>query len=138
MSLIFAKSGPEWTPLPTHLLQVAEASKTFAKYLGLDENIAYNGAVLHDIGKAHPFFQERLKDKFNRTTTFRHEIASLFFLSVFPRSQWNSLIEMVVGHHKSVINDIGKKGLLDLEENDDYIDFHLGNWKDWRDRKSVV
>lgn len=131
MSLIFAKSGPEWTPLPTHLLQVAEASKTFAKYLGLDENIAYNGAVLHDIGKAHPFFQERLKDKFNRTTTFRHEIASLFFLSVFPRSQWNSLIEMVVGHHKSVINDIGKKGLLDLEENDDYIDFHLGNWKDW-------
>lgn len=131
MSLIFAKSGPEWTPLATHLLQVAEASVAFAKYLGMDEYLAYNGAILHDIGKAHPFFQERLKGNSNRTTIFRHEIASLFFLSAFPENQWDSLIEMVVGHHKSVVYDIGMKGLLDLEENDDYEDFHLGNWEEW-------
>lgn len=131
MNLIFAKSGPEWTPLSTHLLHVAEASKAFARYLGMDEHIAYNGAILHDIGKAHPFFQERLMGKSNRIAIFRHEITSLFFLSAFPENQWNELIEMVVGHHKSVINDIGKKGLLDLEENDDYEDFHLDNWEEW-------
>lgn len=131
MKKIFAKSGPEWTLLTTHLQQVAVASVAFAKYLGMDENIAYNGAILHDIGKAHSFFQEKLFGKTNKSQTFRHEITSLFFLSAFPREQWNELIEMVAAHHKSVIKDIGEKGLLDLEENDDYEDFHLGKWEDW-------
>ena len=131
MEKLFAKSGPEWTPLFEHLKQVATASVTFAKYLGLDEQIAYNGAILHDIGKVHPFFQKRLKGKTNSNNTFRHEIASLFFLSVFPKDQWDILIEMVVAHHKSVVKDVGLKGLLDLEENDDYEDFHLGEWEEW-------
>src|SRR5690606_36846952 len=48
-----------------------------------------------------------------------------------PKEQWNSLIEMVVAHHKSVKNDVGEKGLLDLEEGYDYLDFHLGSWEDW-------
>jgi CRISPR-associated endonuclease/helicase Cas3 len=38
---------------------------------------------------------------------------------------------MVVAHHKSVKNDIGEKGLLDLEEGYDYHEFHLGNWEEW-------
>lgn len=131
MKELFAKSGPEWTLLTTHLQQVATASKTFARYLNLDEIIAYNGAILHDIGKAHPVFQERLKGKTNKRNVFRHEIASLFFLSAFPKEQRDTLIEMVVAHHKSVSKDIGEKGLLDLEENDDYEDFHLGKWSEW-------
>lgn len=131
MKNIFAKSGPEWTLLTTHLEQVAVAAKAFANYLKLDETIACNGAILHDIGKAHPFFQERLKGKTNKRNVFRHEIASLFFLSAFPKEQRDILIEMVVGHHKSVKQDIGEKGLLDLEENDDYEYFHLGNWEEW-------
>ncbi|MCK0115326.1 CRISPR-associated helicase Cas3' [Gelidibacter sp. F63206] len=131
MKTIFAKSGPEWTILTTHLQQVAVATKAFAKYLDIDEAIAYHGAILHDIGKAHPFFQERLRGKTNKNSVFRHEIASLYFLSAFPKEQHDFLIEMVVGHHKSVLKDIGGKGLLDLEENDDYEDFHLGNWEEW-------
>ncbi len=131
MKKIFAKSGPEWTLLTTHLQQVAVAAKAFAKYLKLDETIAYNGAILHDIGKAHPYFQERLNGKTNKRNVFRHEISSLFFLSAFPTEQWDILIEMVVAHHKSVLKDIGEKGLLDLEENDDYEDFHLGVWEEW-------
>lgn len=131
MKKIFAKSGPEWTLLTTHLKQVAVAAKTFANYLGLDETTAYNGAILHDIGKAHPYFQLRLKGESNRTTVFRHELASLFLLSAFPKDERDNLIEMVVGHHKSVLKDIGGKGLLDLEENDDYEDFHIGNWDEW-------
>ena len=131
MEKLFAKSGPEWTTLPAHLKQVGEVVVAFASYLGMNEKIARNGAILHDIGKAHPYFQERLKGKSNSKKIFRHEIASLFFLSVFPKEHWNYLIEMVVAHHKSVKNDIGEKGLLDLEEAYDYQDFHLGNWEDW-------
>lgn len=131
MGEIFAKSAPEWTLLTDHLEQVSIAAKAFAGYLELDQTVAHNGAILHDIGKTHPVFQERLKGKSNRKTVFRHEIASLFFLSAFPKEHRDSLIEMVVGHHKSVLHDIGGKGLLDLEENDDYEYFHLGNWSEW-------
>lgn len=131
MKNIFAKSGPEWTLLSVHLKQVAKVSVLFAEYLGLDKTIAYNGAILHDIGKAHPFFQSRLKGENNSKTLFRHEIASLFFISLFPKEQWNAIIEMVAAHHKSVFRDVGGKGLLDLDENDDFEDFHLGSWSDW-------
>jgi CRISPR-associated endonuclease/helicase Cas3 len=132
MKELFAKSAPEWTPLSVHLQHVAQAALAFAKYLGIDQKVAYNGAILHDLGKAHPVFQERLKGKGNKEKVFRHEIASLFFLSAFPEEQRDWLIEMVVGHHKSVKKDIGEKGLLDLDENSEsYIDFHLGNWEEW-------
>lgn len=138
MEQLFAKSGPEWTPLITHLKQVSEAAVSFAHYLGKDETIARNGAILHDIGKAQPFFQKRLQGESNKNQIFRHEIASLFFLSVFPEDQWDSLIEMVVAHHKSVKNDIGEKGLLDLEEGYDYLEFHLGNWEEWSHKAIAV
>jgi CRISPR-associated endonuclease/helicase Cas3 len=131
MKKLFAKSAPEWTPLPLHLQHVGVVAKRFANYLRMDEQLAFNGALLHDIGKAHPFFQKRLKGETNKNTVFRHEIASLFFLSLFPKEQWNPLIEMVVGHHKSVKNDVGEKGLLDLEDGYDYEDFHLGDWEIW-------
>ena len=138
MEMLFAKSGPEWTALNTHLQQVSVTAIAFASHLGMDEIIARNGAILHDIGKAHPIFQERLKGKSNHHQVFRHEIASLFFLSVFPREQWNDLIEMVVAHHKSVKKDIGEKGLLDLEEGYDYQDFHLGDWDKWSEKGIAV
>lgn len=138
MKKIFAKSGPEWTLLSSHLKQVSMAAVKFAHHLGIDESLAYNGSILHDIGKAHPFFQDRLLGKTNRRGVFRHEIASLFFLSVFPKEKWYPLIEMVVGHHKSVKKDIAGLGLLDLEENDDYIDFHLGNWEGWSAKAILI
>lgn len=131
-TVLYAKSAPEWTPLEVHTEHVIMAVVTFAKYLGLDSGIARNGAILHDIGKVHSYFQtKRLQGEGKRGTIFRHEIASLFFLSAFPREQWNTLIEMVVGHHKSVIKDGNDMGLLDLEDAYDYIDFHLGDWDIW-------
>lgn len=133
MKKLFAKSGPEWTFLLVHLRHVAEVAVTFAKYLGLDEKIARNGAILHDIGKAHPVFQKRLTEQRRiGDKSFRHEIASLFFLSAFPEEQRKMLIEMVVGHHKSIKNDTNKLGLLDFEEEIvGYETFHLGNWEEW-------
>lgn len=132
MNNLYAKSGPEWTPLHIHLQQVAITAERFAMHLGMDINIAKNGAILHDVGKAHPVFQKRLQEtRWLNDRPFRHEIASLFFLSIFPAEQWDSLIEMVVSHHKSLRNDTGKLGLLDLEEECDYEDYHLGDWDVW-------
>lgn len=129
---LFAKSGPEWTLLLDHLKHVAMAAEMFAKHFNMDIQTARNGAIMHDIGKAHPVFQKRLmKQRRPSDIPFRHEIASLFFLSMFPIDMTDQLIEMVVGHHKSVKNDVGKLGLLDLEEECEYINFHLGKWDEW-------
>lgn len=138
MSEIYAKSDPEWTTLRDHTEYVMLSAIKFAEYLQLDKNIATNGAILHDLGKAHPYFQRRLKNNTRSRKVFRHEIASLFFLSLFPKNQWDALIEMVVGHHKSVRRDSSGYGLLDLEENDDYIDFHLGNWEEWSGKTAPI
>jgi CRISPR-associated endonuclease/helicase Cas3 len=80
MSKLYAKSAPEWTTLKDHLKHVALAAQTFARYAGLDETLAYNGAILHDIGKAHPEFQKRLNPDYRNSRIFRHEISSLLFL----------------------------------------------------------
>ncbi|MGV8879298.1 MAG: CRISPR-associated helicase Cas3' [Sphingobacteriaceae bacterium] len=131
MEKLLAKSGPEWTTLEDHIYQVSITAKRFADYLGMDENLAFKGAVLHDIGKAHPEFQKRLKENTRSNRVFRHEIASLFFISIYPENEHPALIEMVVGHHKSVKDDTGEKGLLDLDNNEDYEDYHLGKWDEW-------
>ncbi|HET8861464.1 CRISPR-associated helicase Cas3' [Marivirga sp.] len=131
MNRLLAKSGPEWTTLKDHLLHVSYAAKAFASYLKMDEVLAYNGAILHDIGKAHTEFQKRLTSLSRSSKVFRHEISSLLFLSAFPIDQQAQLIEMVAGHHKSIKNDAGDKGLLDLEDGYDYEDYHIGKWKEW-------
>ena len=137
MEKLFAKSGPEWTSLQDHLLHVQMAAVRFADHLGMDKKIAYDGAILHDIGKAHPVFQKQLK-KERPKKIFRHEIASLFFISLFDKPNHSQLIEMVVGHHKSVRYDSGDKGLLDLIQNDDIEDFHLGDWDTWSQEALLI
>lgn len=132
---ILAKSeGKDYDPysLKVHLQQVAEACQCIAKGVGLDEETAYLGGILHDIGKAHPTFQSRLTEKFNplaERTIFRHEITSLAFLSLFPENIHAELIEMVVAHHKSVDEP---KGLLGLDDYDQYyLKRHIEGWEIW-------
>jgi CRISPR-associated endonuclease/helicase Cas3 len=131
MENLLAKSAPEFTPLKDHLLHVSYAAKAFGKYLKMNESVAFNGAILHDIGKAHPEFQKRVKGNGRNGKVFRHEISSLLFLSVFSEEDYPALLDMVIAHHKSAKNDAGDKGLLDLENGYEYIDYHVGKWDQW-------
>ncbi|MEX2233183.1 MAG: CRISPR-associated helicase Cas3' [Cyclobacteriaceae bacterium] len=125
-----------------HTRQVTQAIELFAQKYAFDFNIdiARKGAILHDLGKAHPHFQRKIKN-INGATLFensewsfihRHEISSLGFLPCFDRPEWNDLIDLVIAHHKSIENDPGAKGILDLVENDrNLIENHLKDWDKW-------
>lgn len=101
--------------------------------------IATKGAILHDLGKAHKHFQDQIKNisddsLSNRKNKFihRHEISSLAFLPAFPKKEWDALIEMVVAHHKSIMDDLKKRGIVDIASRDrHWIDNHLHDWEEW-------
>lgn len=126
-----------------HTQQVTKAIELFAqKYaFNFDVEIAKKGAILHDLGKAHPHFQRKIK-KINGASmvenrewdfTHRHEISSLAFLPCFPINEWDSLIDLIVAHHKSIQGDPSERGILDLmqKEGDEMIDNHLKDWELW-------
>jgi len=128
---IKAKGKPQWTTLYDHLTHVLKATEKIAKETGHDIEIARLGAIFHDIGKTHPAFQKRLKVR-EREPVFRHEIASLFFLSLIKEEYQEAVIEMIIAHHKSIIDDVKARGILDLDENEpNTMEFHLGDWEIW-------
>lgn len=132
---IKAKGKPDFTPLVTHLQQVAIVAEKVAVGIGTDPVLARNGAILHDIGKAHPEFQRRLVEEYRMgDLPFRHEISSCLFLSLFPEEMQQALIDMVIAHHKSIRKDARDKGLLDLTEEyepQEIFEFHAGDWNGW-------
>lgn len=128
--------------LPEHTLQVTTAIECFAQNFDFifDSELARKGAILHDLGKAHPYFQRRIQNinaasmEEERGSNFihRHELSSLAFLPAFPEKEWDRLIDMVVAHHKSIINDTKERGILDLDNKyRNWIDNHLKNWETW-------
>lgn len=124
-----------------HTQHVVWAIEKIAAELGFPVEIARKGAILHDLGKAHPHFQHKIKAypasprerrEFERYKTHRHEISSLGFLPLFPKEEWDVLIALVVAHHKSVREDPKGSGLVDFAENaPDALDFHLYAWEAW-------
>jgi CRISPR-associated endonuclease/helicase Cas3 len=125
-----------------HTQQVTEVITLFAaKYaFNFDIDLCRKGAILHDLGKAHPHFQRKIAQvnggslAENRDWDYphRHEISSLAFLPCFPKSEWNTLIDLVIGHHKSIENDPSARGILDLTNNDRAtLDNHLFDWENW-------
>lgn len=120
-------------PLTIHLKGVADAAVTIARHMGLDEELARKGALLHDIGKVSPLFQRTLKHGYIHQPgfVFRHEIASLLFLSLIPEAERPAIIDMIVAHHKSMLNDISERGILDLDDNMDCFTRHAYKFEDW-------
>ena len=133
-SHIKAKGAPEETSLYDHLFQVNSVIRKFASCLNFDVETAGLGAVFHDIGKASPIFQKRLFSRYKPgQSTFRHEIASCFFLSLVPEAFHPPLMEMIIAHHKSIEEDRKYKGLLDLEAHEgDVFEFHIQDWDHWK------
>ena len=120
-------------PLVTHLESVACVAGRIAAKNGMDVRIARKGAVLHDIGKVSPLFQQTLKHGYVRMPgfIFRHEIASLFFLSLLDDTEKDIVVDMIAAHHKSVYNDVRSLGLLDLDENEDSFAIHSDGFEEW-------
>ena len=122
------------TTLFQHLKDVADIAVTIARNVGMDAGIARVGALLHDIGKASPIFQKSLIGNSGPAPghIFRHEIASLFFISLVPAEHRNAVIDMIVAHHKSMYKDIRGLGLLDLDdENENTFADHSADFEMW-------
>lgn len=120
-------------PLMQHLKSVADAVVVIARHAGLDEKLARKGAILHDIGKVSPLFQRSLKHGYIHQPdfVFRHEIASVLFLSLFPEEERPALIDMIVAHHKSLSQDIGSNGILDLDGYMNSFARHADKFDEW-------
>ncbi len=121
-------------PLVQHLKDVASIAMQVAENMGLDKIIAYKGGILHDIGKVSPIFQKTLSPGFQRPPgfIFRHEIASLFFISLIEEKDQPVIIDMIVAHHKSIYKDTRGMGILDLEETiDDCFERHAMDFDFW-------
>lgn len=128
--------------LVQHLSEVALLAEKVAQHLGLETSIARKGAILHDIGKASSLFQNTLKKNFQRPPgfLFRHELASLFFISILNEEEKHPVIDMIVAHHKSIYKDAGGKGLLDLDENEpEVFEKHIKGFDIWsKDALSIL
>lgn len=116
-----------------HLKNVADVARVVANYLCLDEEVAIEGALLHDIGKTSPLFQKSVgsPDSKRPGAVFRHEIASLFFISLVKKEHRDAVIDMVVAHHKSMYKDVRELGILDLDDNMDCFGEHSRGFEDW-------
>ena len=121
--------------LHQHLKNVADIARVMAIHLELDEQIAVEGALLHDIGKTSPIFQQSLNatDKKEPGAAFRHEIASLFFLSLIGKEHRDAVIDMIVAHHKSMYKDVRDLGILDLDDNTNCFEEHSRGFRQWCD-----
>lgn len=141
---LYAKS--DGTTLEQHTSHVVSATESMAHALlpeitDVEYQVAIHGAILHDLGKAHPYFQAKLAPNFDDAkyryeVPHRHEISSLLFLPLFPQTEWPQLIDMVVAHHKSLQATGGKRGrgLKDLVEEygeDAVFERHASDWESW-------
>jgi CRISPR-associated endonuclease/helicase Cas3 len=133
------------TSLLEHTQQVALCIQKMSQgfQYDFDEQLTLKGAILHDLGKAHPKFQKRVSEKSSESLleefedegyVHRHEISSLAFLLCFPRKEWPILIDMVVAHHKSIKSpNYEGRGILDLKtQYRDWLQNHLKEWDEWQ------
>lgn len=126
--------------LQEHTQHVVDIITKMAKVYGFNTRIARLGAILHDLGKAHGFFQRTVKGQVSdierqQSDPHRHEISSLLFLPLFDKNDWPILLDMVAAHHKSASEDTKRRGLIDLVcvrfGADDVFTRHAEEWETW-------
>jgi len=139
MTLLAKSEDQGGLTIKEHTQHVATAVTHAAKQLGMDVDQAHRAAVLHDLGKGHPFFQQMVrgelsKEDWIREEPHRHEISSLLFLPLRPEQEWPALIDFVAAHHKSIKNDRSDRGLIDLYREfgpDAVFERHNEDWSTW-------
>ncbi|MGH7503221.1 MAG: CRISPR-associated helicase Cas3' [Longimicrobiales bacterium] len=157
--MLLAKSNG--LPLLDHTVQVACVASAFAHAWGMPREMAVRGGILHDLGKAHPAAQamlllaaaQELRERLlpalpavravrremrarrqAQNAPHRHELSSLLFLPLVAADDWPSIIDMVVAHHRSVIQDRSGRGLLDWIDRDgpeSVFARHAEGWPEW-------
>ena len=133
------------TTLLDHTQHVVSAMEVVSRVWlpAQQQALARHGAILHDLGKVHPYFQTTLQPGFKRPRVdpevpHRHEISSLLFLPLFDKDEWPALVEMVAAHHKSLsAGDSGQtgRGLWDLLEREGFkavFARHTEEWEEWQ------
>jgi len=128
--------------LVEHTEHVLAAAEKLAEYSGLDDKgraTAWWGAILHDMGKANPIFQRRLKVRRDLTEDpYRHELGSLFFIPLVPPELQDEVVDMIAAHHRSTEKDARGQGIVDFYE--DYestprggkvFEMHAAGWEAW-------
>jgi len=139
MTLLAKSKDQGGLTLKEHTQHVVTAMDHMAGKLEIDAALARQGAVLHDLGKGHPFFQAMVRDELTETDWIsqephRHEISSLLFLPLVPKDDWPAMVDLIVAHHKSVKKDRSSRGLVDLVREygpDRVFDRHQEEWDTW-------
>jgi CRISPR-associated endonuclease/helicase Cas3 len=125
--------------LEQHTRHVVTAIEYMAQELDFDPGLPRLGAILHDLGKAHPYFQKMVKGELSETQRIaaephRHEISSLLFLPLAEEDRWAELVDLIVAHHKSIKKDRTGRGLIDLVREygpDRVYERHQEDWDTW-------
>lgn len=139
MALLAKSKDQGGLTLREHTQHVVTAISHAARHLNMDVAKARRAAVLHDLGKGHPFFQQMVKQELSdedwiRHDPHRHEISSLLFLPLRPEEEWPALIDFIAAHHKSVKKDRTERGLIDLCREfgpDAVFARHNEDWASW-------
>jgi CRISPR-associated endonuclease/helicase Cas3 len=139
MTLLAKSKDRGGLTLAEHTWHVVTAIDHMAKELGLGPVLVRRGAVLHDLGKGHPYFQKMLRDELSERERIgkiphRHEISSLLFLPLVSEGEWPEMVDLVAAHHKSMKKDPTDKGLIDLVREfgpGHVFERHQEEWETW-------
>jgi len=139
MTLLAKSKDQGGLTIEEHTQHVVAAIGHAARHLNMDVAQAQRAAVLHDLGKGHPFFQQMVRQELAdedwiRLDPHRHEISSLLFLPLRPVEEWPDLVDYIAAHHKSIKSDRAKRGLIDLCREfgpDAVFERHSEDWPSW-------